>query len=55
MGGTLMIGSLRQVAVYVYSAPVDMRKQFDTLAALVKKQFGKSVLAGDLFLFVGKD
>jgi transposase len=31
-----------------------MRKQFDTLAALVKNQFQLSLLDGGLFLFVGR-
>jgi transposase len=48
--------SLR-VAVYLCTAPTDMRKGFDTLAALVRERLGRDPLSGDLFLFLsrGKD
>ena len=36
------------------SAAVDMRKSFDTLAALVASELKKPLLGGDLFLFVGR-
>lgn len=49
-----MIGSTRQVSVYAYGRPVDMRKSFDTLAVLVKGELGREVLSGDVFVFVGK-
>ena len=49
-----MIGSTRQVAVQAYRTPVDMRKSFDTLTALVVQQLGRDVLSGDMFLFIGK-
>lgn len=49
-----MIGSTRRVRVHVHGRPTDMRKSFDTLAALVSAS-KHDVLAGDLFLFVGKD
>lgn len=50
-----MIGSTRQVSVWAFSAPVDMRKSFDTLNALVTQNLKRDLLSGDLFLFVGKD
>lgn len=45
------------VKVYLCTAPTDMRKGFDTLAALVKEHLGRDPLSGDLFLFLsrGKD
>ena len=49
-----MIGSTRQVAVYAYSAPVDLRKGFDGLSALVVKDLGRDPLAGDFFVFVNR-
>jgi len=49
-----VIGSTRQVAVHAYGRPVDMRKSFDTLAVLVRNDLGRDVLAGDVFVFVGK-
>ena len=49
-----MIGSTRQVRVFVCERPTDMRKSFNGLHALVTQAMGQDVLAGDLFLFVGK-
>lgn len=49
-----MIGSTRQVTVYAYARPVDMRKSYDTLSVIVRSQLGRDVLSGDVFLFVGK-
>jgi transposase len=39
--------------VFAYRAPTDMRKAFNTLAALVL-ELGHKVEAGDAFVFVGK-
>jgi transposase len=49
-----VIGSTRQVAVWVWTAPVDMRKSYDTLAVIVKRDMKRELLSGDVFLFVGK-
>jgi transposase len=49
-----VIGSTRRLAVYAYGQPCDMRKSFDTLAALVVGHMGRDLLSGDVFLFVGK-
>ncbi|WP_425443023.1 IS66 family insertion sequence element accessory protein TnpB, partial [Stigmatella aurantiaca] len=37
--------------VYAYAVPVDMRKGFDGLGALVEQQLGRQLLKGDVFLF----
>jgi len=50
-----MIGSTRQLTVYAFGAPVDMRKGFDGLSALVTRGLGRDPLSGDLFLFVNRD
>lgn len=50
-----MIGSTRQVSVWVYATAVDMRKSYDSLSALVASGLSRDVLSGDCFLFVGKD
>lgn len=50
-----MMGSTRRVSVFAYAQPCDMRKSFDSLAALVQQALGKDLLSGDIFLFVGKD
>lgn len=49
-----MIGSTRQVAVYAYGAPVDMRKGFDGLSALVSQGLGRDPLSGDCYLFTNR-
>ena len=49
-----MIGFTRRVRVHVHKRPTDMRKSFDTLAALVTAA-KHDLMVGDLFLFVGKD
>ncbi len=49
-----MIGSTRQVAVFAFGGPVDMRKGFDGLAAVVTQQLRRDPLSGDVFLFVSR-
>ncbi|MFM7203332.1 MAG: IS66 family insertion sequence element accessory protein TnpB [Myxococcota bacterium] len=50
-----MIGMSRQVRVFVYTRPTDMRLGFDGLYARVRSEFGANPLSGDIFLFIGKD
>ena len=49
---TPLLPGLRALA---YAAPVDMRKGFEGLWALVSQQLGRDVLGGELFVFVGRD
>lgn len=49
-----MIGSTRQVALFAYGAPADLRKGFDGLSALVTRELGRDPLSGDLYLFVNR-
>jgi len=49
-----VIGSTRQVSVYAYGAPVDMRKGFDGLSALVMNDLGRDPLAGDFYVFTNR-
>jgi transposase len=42
------------VRVWLAARPVDMRKGFDGLAALVQQDLGKDPFAGHLFVFRGK-
>jgi transposase len=44
----------RAVRVFACAVPVDMRKGFDGLSALVEQHLGGQLLKGDLFLFVGR-
>jgi transposase len=50
----VIFGSLRHVRVFVYREPVDMRKAYDTLGALVEGAMHKSVVSGDVFVFLGR-
>ena len=49
-----MIGSTRQVGVFAYGGPADLRKGFDGLSALVSRELGRDPLSGDLFVFVNR-
>jgi transposase len=40
--------------IYLATGPTDMRKGFDTLAALVKDFLGHDPLSGHLFLFISR-
>ena len=40
--------------IYLATAATDMRKGFDSLAALVRERLGHDPLSGSLFLFVGR-
>lgn len=49
-----MIGSTRQIAVYAYGAPADLRKGFDGLCGLVTEHLRRDPLSGDLFVFANR-
>jgi transposase len=42
------------VRVFLHARPVDLRKGFDGLAALVSDAFGQDPLSGHLFLFLNR-
>jgi len=42
------------VRVYLCVEMTDMRKGFDSLAAIVKERFGDDPLSGHLFIFLSK-
>lgn len=50
-----MIGLRSVRRVFAFGAPVDMRKSFDTLAAIARETMRRDVLRGDVFVFVGRD
>jgi len=50
----VIFGSAQRVRVFVYRDPVDMRKAYDTLTALVEGPMKKSLLSGDVFAFIGR-
>ena len=49
-----MIGSTRQVSVFAFASPCDMRKGFDGLAAMIQETLSENPFSGQLFVFRGK-
>ena len=49
-----MIGLGRAVQVFAYALPVDMRKGFEGLSALVVNDMRRDLMRGDVFLFVAR-
>jgi transposase len=47
-----VIGSTRQVTVWAYGGPADLRKGFDGLSALVSQGLRQDPLSGDCYVFV---
>ncbi len=50
-----MLGMTRQLRVWAYTSPVDMRKGLDSLFGLVRSGLGRDPLEGDAFLFVSRN
>jgi transposase len=50
-----VIGLTRAVRVFAYGAPVDLRKGFNGLAALVEQEMEHRILNGDVYLFLGRN
>ncbi len=49
-----MIGTTRNVRVFAYQHPADLRRGYDGLYALVVAELGRDPLSGDCFLFTGR-
>lgn len=49
-----MIGLYRGSRVFAYTEPADMRKQYDSLAALVMQGMDCDPLSGDFYLFTNR-
>ena len=49
-----MIGAAGRVPVFAYRRPVDMRKGFEGLSALVRQALGQDPLSGALYLFTNR-
>jgi transposase len=45
----------RRVTVYAYAQPVDMRRGFDGLSALITEGLHRDPLNGDLYIFVSRN
>ena len=42
------------VMIFLYTQPTDMRKGFDGLSGIVRKEFGADPLDGSFFLFINR-
>ena len=49
-----MIGQVQSLKIYLASTPVDMRKSFDSLAAVARDFLRLDPLSGNLFVFFNK-
>lgn len=49
-----MIGAAGRVPVFAYRRPVDLRKGFEGLGALVRQALGQDPLSGALYLFTNR-
>lgn len=46
-----MIGSSRAMRVWAYAAPVDMRKSYEGLGAIVRNELQRDIMLGEMYLF----
>ena len=53
--GASLIGSTRNLTVYAFSEPTDMRKGYNGLQALVENELQHDVTSGQLYLFVARN
>lgn len=44
-----------QVRVFIYDQPIDMRRGFEKLSFYIRDEMGQDLLAGQFFLFLGKN
>jgi len=49
-----MLSFPTNVRLYLATEPVDLRRSYDGLSALVDGTFGKSAMSGDLFVFLNR-
>ena len=49
-----MIALDRHTRIYAYTQPADMRKGFDGLSGLVRRELGADPTDGSLFLFINR-
>ena len=49
-----MFPSLGNAKIFLYRYPADMRKSYDTLAAIAATELGEDPLSGALFIFLNR-
>ena len=54
MLSSALLSPLGQTKIYLYAKPVDMRRSFDGLHAIVQSEFRRDIRAGDVFVFLNR-
>ena len=54
MTGLIPFSGGLQARIFLYNLPVDMRRSFDGLMAIVQSEFAQDIRQGDLFVFINK-
>ena len=49
-----LLSPLGQTKIFLYAKPLDMRKSFDGLHAIVQSEFRRDIRTGDVFLFLNR-
>ena len=49
-----MLTAIGNVEVYLAAEPIDLRKGFDGLSAVVRQAFGQEPMSGHLFVFINR-
>lgn len=54
MFSSTLLSPLGQTKIYLYVKPVDMRRSFDGLHAIVQSEFRRDIRTGDVFVFLNR-
>lgn len=54
MLSSTLLSPLGQTKIFLYAKPVDMRRSFDGLHAIVQSEFRHDVRSGDVFVFLNR-
>ena len=54
MLSSTLLSPLGQTKIYLYAKPVDMRRSFDGLHAIVQSEFHHDIRSGDVFVFLNR-
>lgn len=49
-----MLTAIGNVEVYLAAEPIDLRKGFDGLSAVIRQAFGQEPMSGHLFVFINR-
>jgi transposase len=54
MLASALLSPLGQTKIHLYAKPVDMRRSFDGLHAIVQSEFRRDIRDGDVFVFLNR-